>query len=741
MASVSAGGSLSVPVDPVAKPGTVQQLTLTFASTLPFGTTLSATYAGKPLDGRRWPETGSYKFNWATYKWDIPDAVPGQLLVVRDVTPVPAPTPADATEDRGSLWIAAREWSGPVEVLPETGVVQWWPAGNEPWDVLRGKDIARRLHVARFDGGSIHSAGMGRRRPPYVHRDPGQPDRVFVRHEADGSSTVFASLELHDVEPVALRPPSATIEAARGSEHVIVATQATLPGAKRLAEHRSRSGLRSTAVAVTDLYEAFSDGERNPLAICRFLKQLRGLKYVVLAGDAVRDRADKAAFETIPALMARTQYNGATPADALYAEGDDESGAGGPVVGRLPFRDAATMDAFVDRLIAYETKPPMDASRRTIRFLANEARFGPMVDRMIEGFFRSIVTSAIPADYDVELTFASAASPYFWPPREFNAKVIDSLNAGALFYTYVGHGFAEGFDSLHVGAERHRVLHLVDVPRVDVKGTPPVVFAIACTTAEFDAPEGQGLGEALMALPHGPIAYYGATRVCHPAANTFLGRALAHAMFRDPGTPRRLGEVLADARDAVLDPERKPTVDLVAMAARQMLPPGTGVTLERLEREAFWLYNLLGDPATRLPLPGPVPALAVKVDGGAIEVEAKGLPDGAKVTFTLEVPRGGTNPLRPLAPVENPADPAQAATIRANHAAANDKVVARAETTVADGRARARLTSSDAGRPLTDPSYGGVFFAKAWVEAPGRLLLGAREVSLTAVDSPDGDAR
>ena len=57
---------------------------------------------------------------------------------------------------------------------------------------------------------------------------------------------------------------------------------------------------------------------------------------------------------------------------------------------------------------------------------------------MIEMFFRSIVTTAIPPDYDVELTFASAASPYFWSPREFNGKVIDSLNAGALFYTYVG---------------------------------------------------------------------------------------------------------------------------------------------------------------------------------------------------------------------------------------------------------------------------------------------------------------
>ena len=84
----------------------------------------------------------------------------------------------------------------------------------------------------------------------------------------------------------------------------------------------------------------------------------------MLGGDAVRDRADKTDFETIPALMARTQYNGATPADALYVEADGASGAGGPVVGRLPFRDAATMEAFVDRLIAYETKPPMDASRQ-----------------------------------------------------------------------------------------------------------------------------------------------------------------------------------------------------------------------------------------------------------------------------------------------------------------------------------------------------------------------------------------
>src|SRR5262249_36175556 len=155
---------------------------------------------------------------------------------------------------------------------------------------------------------------------------------------------------------------------------------------------------------------------------------------------ATLDRSDLAKEETIPTGYAPTKYNGATATDRVLvlAEG---AKTGGPAVGRLPFRTGAAMDAYVDRVIATETKPPADVTRRTLRFVTSEGRFGPAIDGLIERLFRGIVATRIPAAYDAEITFASATSDFLWPPRAFNEKVIQGINDGALFETYVGHGW------------------------------------------------------------------------------------------------------------------------------------------------------------------------------------------------------------------------------------------------------------------------------------------------------------
>jgi hypothetical protein len=736
------GGTFEIPPEAAALPGSTQELGLVVRLTQPGQAQILATQAGEAIGTS---ETESHSSGVSQIKWTVGALDPSKAITLRDVTPaVPAPD-RDVSDDRGSIWIETMAWTGAMRALPERGVVSWRPRPDGNDRTFRVRPSSGRVLAVGMETTTEHAV------PVLVglHEKEGHVE-VSLTGEFH-TSEVFLSTELRELQPVVAPPRQQSlpplVTQARGAQHVIVSTHACLKGAQRLAEHRTRTGLQSLVLAASDIYEAFADGEQDPQAIRAFLRMLREVsagktpKYVLLCGDAVRDRADKADFETIPALMARTQYNGATPADSLYVEADDSHGVGAPFVGRLPFRDAATMEQFVDRLIAYETHPPVDRTRRLIRFLANEARFGPQVDAQIELFFKLIVTKAIPAEYDVEVTFASPTSTFLWPPREFNAKVLDSLNEGALFYTYVGHGFDQGFDSLHVGNERYPVLHLKDVPRVAVTGTPPVMFSIACTTAQFDHPDRVGLGEALLAQPRGPIAFLGATRLCHPAGNVFLGRALAYAMFQDAAPGRRLGDVLANARDLVLDPRRDTTgeVNLLTMAARSMLPQGTGVTLERLQREAFWLDNLLGDPGTRLPFPEPLAGLEARWDAGAIDAEASGLPEGARVTFTVEMPRARPNPLRPIQKGLQATKPADAEAIRSNHRNANDKVVVSTDVTAVGGRARARLTAPEA-LPLTDPVFRPALVVKAWVQAGERVLLGARTVTIPAPAEPAGDA-
>lgn len=456
-----------------------------------------------------------------------------------------------------------------------------------------------------------------------------------------------------------------------------IATPPLVEGARRLAAHRASQGLATAVVSTADLAPP-GDTEGLIAAIRRL--SLAGPRYVLLVGDADRDRATP---DTIPTRYARTVYNGATATDRPYVT--DDGGTVRAAVGRLPFADSAALDGYVTRVVRAETTPPTDATRRAVRFVTSEGRFGPDIDRMLENLFKEIVATHIPAAYDVSVTFASATSDYAWPAAAFNDKVIDDLNAGSLFFTYVGHGWWNGFDDLRVGGKRYPILRNQHVDRVAIRGTSPAMFVIACTTALFDDPDVRGVGERLMDRPEGPLAYGGATRVCHPAWNSVMGRELARSMFHGDG--RCLGDLIAEAVTSALGPipDKDVMRRVIEFGATVMLK-GAKVDLSRLKPEGASMYVLLGDPALRLPIPvADLAVTATRVADGVDVAVAGPLPDGTEVTLAVELPRTASLPFEP--------DPTWGAeeTLRRRHDRANEKTLADAVVTMKDGKARAVL--------------------------------------------------
>ncbi len=483
-----------------------------------------------------------------------------------------------------------------------------------------------------------------------------------------------------DARPVTIQaagPPADPLARAGHARHVIVATPPLLSGARRLAAHRSAHGLPSVAIAVTDIYDRYGFAERHPAAVRAFVRDLQQreqapLEFLVLAGDATFDRTDIGKAVTIPAPMVRTMYNGATAADVLYA--GDSATEGATAIGRLPFASEAVMDAYVARLIRYEDNTPLDPSRRLLRFITSPGRFGPFIDGIIESRFRRVLANSIPPAYDVAITFAHPRSPYLWPPTEFNAHVLKSINAGALYAIYVGHGFAQGFDTLRVGGRRFPILHVRDAPQVAIRGTAPVMFVLACTTAMFDGTSGPGIGEALLRQPAGPIAYWGATRVCHPGFNALMGESIAGTLARKSAERPRLGDLLAVARKEALDPLNR---KIVRAAIRAF---SGGPTTQRIASEGALMYALLGDPALRVAVPRASLTLQATPDvaAGSLEVTVGGqFPVGTRIAVALEWPR--SHKVAPRHQGLNAADPTAYPQIRENHTAANALGLAQAE--------------------------------------------------------------
>ncbi len=481
-------------------------------------------------------------------------------------------------------------WSMPAKGVPPPGtslrIYDW----TEELPPLPAQDVSDDRGVVWIDAVTVTA-------PMKPH--PGL--RVEDGHKVRTRLALLAPIGMLTAVPATPDP----VAAAGKAEMVMLSTQALLPGARRLADHRTKTGLATVVIPLQDVFSHISRGQSDLDAIQQYLGLLRtagSLRFVLLCGDATRDRTDLIDEETIPTAYVRTVYNGATPSDRWLALHSDDAKTGALAIGRLPFRDPKEMDAYVDRVIRAETTPPADVSRRTLRFVTSEGRFGPMVDNALESLFTKVVADNISPAYDVEVTFANPRSSYCWPPSRFHEHVISSLNEGSLFYTYVGHGFAQGFDALQVGASRYPILRSSDVPQVSITGTPPAMFVIACTTATFDAPNELGVGERLLARPNGPLAYWGATRICHPLWNSLVGRQIAIDAFLKPEL--RLGELLNAAVDQVVkpDPARKdPMRGMIELVARGMLAGTVGA--DRLYLEGSWMYVLLGDPALKLPRP------------------------------------------------------------------------------------------------------------------------------------------
>lgn len=468
------------------------------------------------------------------------------------------------------------------------------------------------------------------------------------------------------------------------AEYVVVTTARLRRTVEPLVRVRAAEGLATLVVEAREIYDAFGAGRATPAAIKAFLAETTARakkkpKYLLLVGDADLDADFLSEKETLPTNLVRTAYNGATASDALYGDLDGD-GIPEIAVGRLPARTPEDLLVMTSRLVAAATAPPPGPWRRRAEFFAGEGRFGPAVDKLIEGVVGALVAKEIPPQFSVAMTYGNPNSAWYWPAAEFNDAVVDAFNRGSALFTYVGHGYAEGLDRVEVAGKRHPILAIKDVARLDAGGRSGLVALIACSTGRFDDPERDCLAEALMARRGGPLAVLAASRISHPFANALLGQGLVKAGFR-PGA--RLGDVVLDAERRMLADAKGP----LAMLAKPHL--SKAVAIDDLVRDHVHLYHLFGDPAAKLPFAAPAEAFDAPESGPAGATIRLALKTGAlgvgTALVTLERPR--TALLK-----SKGGDPSDAAAVKARHAAANAVEVARLEGVVADGAWSGELT-------------------------------------------------
>jgi hypothetical protein len=311
------------------------------------------------------------------------------------------------------------------------------------------------------------------------------------------------------------------------------------------------------------------------------------LRFIVLVGD-------------VPTPLVPAQVNvhwGSEPdiaSDAPYAD-LDEDGVPDVAIGRMPVQSRRELATVVTKILQYETAAGHDVWRRRVSIIAGLGGFGPAADAALEVTTRALVCQGVPAGYQTHLTYASWQSPYCPPPAKFRDQAISELNAGCLFWVYLGHGQRTQLDDVYVPGGNYPILSTSDAPFFRSAGLDranPIALLVACYSGAFEGAE-DCLAEAMLTSAEGPVAVLAASRVTLPYGNAVLCSELMAECF----THRRstLGEMLLHAkRQLCSERPDDPCRSALDLLARLFSPVPATLAVER--REHALLYNLLGDP-------------------------------------------------------------------------------------------------------------------------------------------------
>jgi len=456
-----------------------------------------------------------------------------------------------------------------------------------------------------------------------------------------------------------------------------------------LVKHRESQGLACRVVRLRDVFDAYSAGDYDPRALRRFVEVMRtkwkkAPRFLLLVGDATRDRdMGKAGQETLPAALVDTYDNGASATDGWYVSFDKGRFLPDVAVGRFPVSTAVEAKVLVEKTISYETRSPMGPWRRKLSFVAGEGRFGEAIDKAIEDLALKIFNDYVPQGFEMNMTYASMASPYLYVPSGLTDKVIERMNDGAAIVNYTGHGATWGFDDLRFKGKRYPLFRSEDVAKVKCGERRPLVFITACWTGCFDDPDEEPVGERLFEAQGGAAAVVAGSRVTHPFSNAVLSKELVAGLFGEGSRGRRLGETLSAVKRLMIDAKDQYRE---AINGYGVLFLGDPILLIRLLQDNCHLYSLLGDPALLPPFPRG--AVTIEAKGKAITGEkltvtgkVEGVTSG-KAIVTFEVQRKDIRGDLEAPELDMPGFEKR---VKKNYDIANDKVVASAEVKVEGG--------------------------------------------------------
>ncbi|MBN2212339.1 MAG: hypothetical protein JW709_13155 [Sedimentisphaerales bacterium] len=281
--------------------------------------------------------------------------------------------------------------------------------------------------------------------------------------------------------------------------------------------------------------------------------------------------------------------------DAVWGDLDGDGVMDIPV-GRLPVRTTEQLQVIIDKILLYECRGPR-LSDLMFPLWTGKARYGDIIDRFTTTLLLENLEALAPEWCQPWVISANDTHALCgWPfdqPELFAQKVQE----GGALCAFMGHGWRDHVYSMTF--EDTSISFSTDHARQYwAKGDPASPWMlIACYSGNFAAAE-DCLAETVLKLPGGPVAAIAGSGETHPLTNLYCGQALLRQMNQEH---RRLGDLWRAVQRQTAQ-TRIPLAELLLEQIEGQFKEPEGI--EKVRSDHQLVYNLLGDPAMPLYLPG-----------------------------------------------------------------------------------------------------------------------------------------
>ncbi|MFH1569979.1 MAG: type IX secretion system sortase PorU, partial [Gemmatimonadota bacterium] len=383
---------------------------------------------------------------------------------------------------------------------------------------------------------------------------------------------------------ISLDQPSDLRRAPHGADWVAIAHADFADAARRLAAWRSEDDrfgppMRAATVDVQDIYDEFSGGLVDPMAIRSFVRYAAdhwepAPAFVLLVGDASLDYKNNTGTSH-PNWMPAYQ-DGISMYDEWYVRVDADI-LPDLAIGRLPVQTAAQADGVVDKIVEYEREPEV-GPWRSRNLLISDDLDNPQYPDDFESYFlvdaESMARRLLPLDLDLIKLYLGTYPLEGRTKPQARDEFIRLFSEGNLLVTYLGHGNPETL------AHEQMFVLSRDIGAIANGHRWPFMYTAASQVGVFDDWTRQSMPEVLLNQPdRGVVGFISATRVGFHNSNMILARQFYEIMFRSGQLDVPVGPALTAAKQIV-----QPLVDVDSQ-----------INIQR--------YSLLGDPALRLSRP------------------------------------------------------------------------------------------------------------------------------------------